>query len=110
MTFNDEKEVHTALSNLKSAGIAVDGKNLKFDISEPFSVSSSVPQRASANASVFVGNLDFTITSEMILEVCEGLMGPDAALKCRVATDRDTGELMHCMLLYFSFGYLTLFF
>ena len=93
-TFEDQEKVDAALSALNASGIMIEGKGLKFDLSEPMAEvpAPTLPPRVLSRSSIFVGNLDFSITSEQILEMCEGLMGPGAALSCRIAVDRDLGE------------------
>lgn len=45
-------------------------------------------------SSLFIGNLDFAITEQSLLDMCEGILGPDIATRARVAVDRDTGNFM----------------
>ena len=42
-------------------------------------------------SSIFIGNLDFSVTEQGILERLEEVLGPDIALIARIAVDRDTG-------------------
>ena len=41
--------------------------------------------------SCYVGNLDFSVTSEDILSFCEEILGPGLAKDVRLAIDRETG-------------------
>lgn len=43
--------------------------------------------------SLFIGNLDFTITEDQIMEMCDGILGPKMAQKARIAVDRETGKV-----------------
>jgi hypothetical protein len=42
-------------------------------------------------SSLFIGNLDFSITEQALLDMCEGVLGPDIATRARVAVDRESG-------------------
>lgn len=44
-------------------------------------------------SSIFVGNLDFSVTEDQIMEMCYGMLGPKKALMARIAIDRDTGKI-----------------
>jgi hypothetical protein len=37
---------------------------------------------------------DFSVTEASILDMCEGVLGVGTALKVRIATDRDTGDIV----------------
>jgi hypothetical protein len=39
-------------------------------------------------------HLDFSVTEASILDMCEGVLGVGTALKVRIATDRDTGDIV----------------
>ena len=39
-------------------------------------------------------NADFGVTETTIMDMCDEVLGVGAALKARIATDRDTGELI----------------
>ena len=39
-------------------------------------------------------NSDFGVTETTIMDMCDEVLGVGAALKARIATDRDTGELL----------------
>lgn len=81
--------------NLK--GIEWEGNPLKIDIealpkkvhNKPKMIPATVPD--AERSSVFIGNLDFSITEQSILDMCEGILGPQIATRVRVAIDRDTG-------------------
>jgi hypothetical protein len=47
-----------------------------------------------SRSSIFIGNLDFTVTEQGIMERLEEVLGPDIALRARIAVDRDTGMLV----------------
>lgn len=44
-----------------------------------------------SRASLFIGNLDFSITEQALLDMCDGVLGPNIATRARVAIDRDSG-------------------
>ena len=44
-----------------------------------------------SRASLFIGNLDFSITEQALLDMCEGVLGPNIATRARVAVDRESG-------------------
>ena len=44
-----------------------------------------------SRSSIFVGNLDFSVTEQSILERLEEVLGPNIALRARIAVDRETG-------------------
>ena len=37
-------------------------------------------------------NIDFGVTETTIMDMCDEVLGVGAALKARIATDRDTGK------------------
>lgn len=44
-----------------------------------------------SRASLFIGNLDFSITEQALLDMCDGVLGPNIATRARVAVDRESG-------------------
>ena len=88
------------MQSLKKSERSLDGKVLKFDLTEP--ETQAIPRAAAPlNArggggglkhSVFIGNLDFGVSEDQILEMCDGVLGAGQALKVRISIDRDSGE------------------
>ena len=60
------------------------------DLSEPRAERPKL-ERAPQENSVFIGNLDFAVQDEQLIEMCSDLVGPDSVARVRLATDRDTG-------------------
>lgn len=60
------------------------------DLSEPRAERPKM-ERAPQENSVFIGNLDFAVQEEQLIEMCNDLVGADTVTKVRLAVDRDTG-------------------
>ena len=73
-----------------SAGLQFGGRDAKVDLSEPRAERPKFEKVPQEN-SVFIGNLDFAVQDEQLIEMCNDLVGPDAVARVRLATDRDTG-------------------
>ena len=89
LDFDEKEQAETAITSL--AGFQVEGRDVKIDISEPRADRGPRVVRAPQEHSVYVGNLDFTVTEEQIMEMCNDLLGPGVASKARILIDRDTG-------------------
>ena len=95
MQFDSRDDAEKAMVKLR--GIELNGNPLKIDIeveekvlfTKSFMTPATTPD--ASKSSVFIGNLDFAITDQSILDMCEALLGPRIATRVRVATDRDTG-------------------
>lgn len=98
--FVAKEDAEAAVSKL--AGLSVDGRELKVDLSVPKEqraprTDSSAPRReraplAPADQSIFIGNLDFSVTDSEILSMCNDILGEGVVSKVRLAIDRDTGN------------------
>ncbi|KAJ1428050.1 hypothetical protein B484DRAFT_396974, partial [Ochromonadaceae sp. CCMP2298] len=87
--YEDKAEAEAAISKL--VGLELGGRELKIDFSEPR------PERPRSDRppqenSVFIGNLDFSVGEEQILEMCNDILGDGIASRVRLATDRETGR------------------
>lgn len=61
------------------------------DLSEPRAERPKIERTPQEN-SVFIGNLDFAVQDEQLIEMCNDLVGADSVNRVRLATDRDTGD------------------
>jgi RNA recognition motif-containing protein len=86
--YEDKAEAEAAIGKL--VGLELGGRELKIDFSEPR------PERPRSDRppqdnSVFIGNLDFSVGEDQILEMCNDILGDGVASRVRLATDRETG-------------------
>jgi polyadenylate-binding protein len=89
--FNEESEAVAALEQLK--GLQVAGREVKIDLSS----SQQRPERprfekTPQENSVFIGNLNFDVTNEAVIEMCNDLLGEGVAQRVRLLTDRESGR------------------
>jgi len=101
VNFDSQQDAEEAVSKL--AGLAVDGREFRVDLSVP---KDQRPPRAEAaprtprgplipaDRSVFIGNLDFSVTDSEILAMCNDILGEGMAVNVRLAIDRETGTLI----------------
>ena len=101
VNFESQQDAEEAVSKL--AGLAVDGREFRVDLSVP---KEQRPPRTEgaprtprgplipADRSVFIGNLDFSVTDTEILAMCNDILGEGMAVNVRLATDRETGTLV----------------
>ena len=105
LDFDDKSAAESAVAALN--GLQVDGRDLKFDVSEPKERGAPREPRdnsrgdsrgerpprvqPSSENSIFVGNLDFSVSDQMIQEMCENVLGAGEVKKVRIAMDRETG-------------------
>jgi len=97
VNFQSQQEAEEAVSKL--SGLAIDGREVKVDLSVPKDQRPpradgprrERPPMAPADQSVFIGNLDFSVTDAEILAMCNDILGEGVVSKVRLATDRETG-------------------
>ena len=86
-----------------SSGLQVGGREAKVDLSEPRAERPKLERTPQEN-SVFIGNLDFAVQEEQLIEMCSDLVGPDTVMRVRLAADRDTGTtiaiIIYCNTYY----------
>jgi nucleolin len=102
LNFSSKDEVDAAVSAL--AGLKIDGKDIKVDVNSPPGDRSKLPGKTvNTEHSMYIGNLDFSVTDSQILEMCNDLLGDGIAKKVRLLTDRDTGCLVsyNCLCFWF---------
>ena len=91
--FETEEGAEAALSKLTASEVTFGGRILKFDLAvPPVDTKASAKSNNGGKCSLFIGNLDFTITEDQIMEMCDGILGPRMAQKARIAVDRETGK------------------
>lgn len=98
VNFQSQQDAEEAVAKL--SGLAIDGREFKVDLSVPREQRpprTDAPRRERAplipaDQSVFIGNLDFSVTDVEILSMCNDILGEGNVAKVRLATDRDTGE------------------
>lgn len=92
---NQVKISATILSrNFMSSGISLNEEEKDYVAFVPQKVFKMTPITDSSvfsRSSIFVGNLDFSVTEQSILERLEEVLGPNIALRARIAVDRETG-------------------
>mmetsp|Transcript_19008 Transcript_19008/g.31815 ORF Transcript_19008/g.31815 Transcript_19008/m.31815 type:complete len:361 (+) Transcript_19008:47-1129(+) len=89
LDFEDKSTAELTISAL--SGSEIDGRELKVDMSEPRPVRPRGDRPPQEN-SIFIGNLDFSIAEEQVLEMCNDILGEGVTTRVRLATDRDTGR------------------
>lgn len=87
--FSEKSNAEEALALL--AGLQFGGRDAKVDLSEPRAERPKIERTPQEN-SVFIGNLDFAVQDEQLIEMCNDLVGADSVNRVRLATDRDTGR------------------
>lgn len=86
--FEEAGDAEAAAAEL--SGLQVEGRDVKVDVSEPLPPREKTPQENS----IFIGNLDFTVTEEQLQDMCDDLLGPGLVEKVRIAIDRATGKFL----------------
>ena len=98
LSFEEKEAADSAISSL--TGTEVEGRTLKIDLATPRrertsglggSESSGKAPTDSKN-SMYVGNLDFSVTASDLLTFCEQELGAGIAKDVRVSFDRETGR------------------
>eukprot|EP01036_Dinobryon_divergens_P025804 gene25804-34391_t len=62
------------------SGLQVGGREAKVDLSEPRAERPKLERTPQEN-SVFIGNLDFAVQEEQLIEMCSDLVGPDTVMR-----------------------------
>ena len=96
--FVAKADAEAALSKL--SGMSVDGREFKVDLSVPKDQrppKTDAPRRERGpqtppDQSIFIGNLDFSVTDTEILAMCNDILGEGVVTKVRLAVDRETGD------------------
>jgi len=86
--FNQKEEAEAALEVL--TGMEIEGREVKIDLSQQ--KSERPRERTPQENSVFIGNLNFEVTNEAVIEMCNDLLGEGVAQRVRLLTDRDSGR------------------
>lgn len=89
LDYTDKAVAEKALGAL--AGMEIDGRQLRVDLSSNKADRPARKQTPQEN-SIFVGNIDFAVTQDQIMEMCNDLLGPGKAQRVRLVTDRETGR------------------
>ena len=84
--YSNEVDAAEALSILQ--GIEVDGRTLRVSVAEP---RPERPVKVPQENSVFIGNLDFSVSESEIMDMCNDILGAGSASRVRLVTDRETG-------------------
>lgn len=98
INFASQEEAESAVSKL--AGMSIDDREVKVDLSVPREQRpprTEAPRRerapmAPADQSIFIGNLDFSVTDVEILSMCNDILGEGLVSKVRLSVDRETGK------------------
>lgn len=83
--FNDKESAEAAAISLGDLEIA--GRGVRVEVSEQ-KFSPRTPQENS----VFIGNLNYDVTEDLIMEMCNDILGEGNVQKVRLVTDRITGK------------------
>ena len=91
--FGEKEDAVAAVEML--AGMTASGRDFKIDLSVPRGERPERPERPKrerkdSENSVFIGNLDFSVTQDEVQAMCADILGNDSAGKVRIAVDRDT--------------------
>jgi RNA recognition motif-containing protein len=84
--YDNEADASNAVSSLQ--GLEVDGRALRVSVAEP---RPERPAKTPQENSVFIGNLDFSVSEGEILDMCNDILGPGSVTRVRLVTDRETG-------------------
>lgn len=87
--YDNEADASNAVSSLQ--GLEVDGRALRVSVAEP---RPERPAKTPQENSVFIGNLDFSVSEAEILDMCNDILGPGSVTRVRLVTDRETGMLI----------------
>mmetsp|Transcript_108695 Transcript_108695/g.306309 ORF Transcript_108695/g.306309 Transcript_108695/m.306309 type:complete len:338 (+) Transcript_108695:44-1057(+) len=87
--FANADEASRAVTMLNGASLG--GRDLRVDIARP---RGELKPRAPRNTdlSLFLGNLSWDVTAELLEEMLDDVVGPGLVSQVRLATDRDTGR------------------
>lgn len=89
LDYIEKEQAEAAVAAL--AGIDVDGRQLKIDLAKP-RIENLREERTPSENSCFIGNLDFGVTEEMVLDLCNNKLGTGVVSRVRLAIDRETGK------------------
>lgn len=87
--FDEKEKMESSLEAL--SGIEIGGRELRIDVAENRK-SRPALARAPQENSVFIGNLNFDVTSSDIEQLCNDMLGDSSAHRVRLASDRETGR------------------
>ena len=93
--FVDAESADRAIEVLN--GLNLDGRDIRVDRptkrEDGMSGSGSRPQQRNNQNTVFLGNLSWDVTEELLEDMLNDLLGPDQFEKVRMSVDRDTGRM-----------------
>lgn len=75
------------------SGVQVQDRTVKVNAAEARTDKPKFEKTPQEN-SCFIGNLDFTVTQEDIMQLCNSKLGNGVATRVRLATDKETGSIM----------------
>lgn len=90
MEFESEEDATSAIQKLQ--GLQIDGRDVRVDMA--MDRSERQPRqsnRAPQENSIFIGNMDFSVTTEQVMAMCNDLLGEGFAQNVRLVSDRETG-------------------
>lgn len=75
------------------SGFQLQDRLVKVNAAEPRADKTGKPkfEKTPQENSCFIGNLDFSVTQEDIVRLCDELLGEGVATRVRLATDKETG-------------------
>ena len=73
------------------SAMEIGGRGIKVDHYDPSAVKVRTPRPNTRENSVFIGNLDFSVTEDEIRDMCNDILGESVVSRIRLATDRETG-------------------
>ena len=93
--FVDAESADRAIELLN--GLNLDGRDIRVDRptkrEDGMSGSGRRPQQRNNQNTVFLGNLSWDVTEELLEDMLNDLLGPDQFEKVRMSVDRDTGRM-----------------
>lgn len=75
------------------SGVQVQDRTVKVKAAEPRENKPKFEKTPQEN-SCFIGNLEFSVTQDDIFQLCNSKLGNGVATRVRLATDRETGNMM----------------
>jgi len=91
LTFTDTESAENALEELN--GLSLDGRKVRVDrANRNQSAERRVSERDNRNT-IFLGNLSWDVTADLLEDMLNDLLGPNQFLKVRVNIDKETGRM-----------------
>ena len=92
VSFDSKEEAEQSVEKLQ--GLSASGREFRVNVSVPKDQRAPREPRAprEQGPSVFIGNLDFSVENDEVVQLCDNVLGEGFVKRVRIAVDRNTGR------------------